>query len=211
MSAQRPVATPRVPSARRFARLTCLLVLTASPALAAEGSSWRIARGEVRVACPMTVGGSFEAKTAAIEGTLTLNGPGAALGGQISVDLKTLDTGIGLRNEHLQGTYLEVGKGPGFDHAVLAEIRLGSGDPHGIQGKTPFSGVFAVHGMKQAISGQATIRREGSSVRVEAAFPVAVSRFGIAKPQYLGVGVRDEVNVQVTLVAEPAASPEVSR
>ena len=33
-----------------------------------------------------------------------------ALDGSLAVDPRTLDTGIGLRNEHLKGTYLEVDK-----------------------------------------------------------------------------------------------------
>jgi hypothetical protein len=159
----------------------------------------------------MTVGGSFEAKTGAIRGTVTLGAPGATLGGDLSVDLATLDTGIGLRNEHLRDRYLEVGRGEGFDRAVLSEIRLGVADPRGFEGKTTFTGTFLLHGTKNPVAGQATVRREGKAVRVEASFPVTVSAFGIAKPQYLGVGVRDQVTVAVSLLAEPADAPEAGR
>ena len=152
----------------------------------------------------MTVGGSFEAKTSAIQGTVTTGAAGAPLGGELSVDLATLDTGIGLRNEHLKSKYLEVGKGQGFDHAVLSAIRLGGADPQTLQGKTAFTGSFLLHGTSQAVSGQATIHRDGKNVRVEASFPVTISAFGIEKPQYLGVGVRDQVTVNVSLTAEPA-------
>ena len=44
-------------------------------------------------------------------------------------------------------------------------------------------------------------------MRVEAAFPVTLADYGIAKPRYLGVGVKDEVEVKVSLVAVPAAAP----
>ncbi len=196
-----------MPPQRRAPRAAWLLALLAvSPAVRTLGadSSWRVARGDVRVACPMTVGGSFEAKTSAIQGTVTTSAAGAPLGGQLSVDLATLDTGIGLRNEHLKNNYLEVGKGQGFDHAVLSDIRLGDVDPQGFQGKTAFTGTFLLHGTTKPVSGQATIRREGKDVRVEASFPVTISAFGIEKPQYLGVGVRDQVTVNVSLTAEPA-------
>jgi hypothetical protein len=159
----------------------------------------------------MTVGGSFEAKTDAIRGTVTPGGPGAALGGDLSVDLGTLDTGIGLRNDHLRNTYLEVARGQGFDRAVLSGIRLGDADPQGFQGKTAFTGTFLLHGTTKPVAGQATVRREGRTVRVEASFPVTVADFGIAKPQYLGVGVKDQVSVVVSLVAEPADGPEAAR
>ena len=195
------------PRATRVAWLLALLAV--SPAVPTPGadSSWRVARGDVRVVCPMTVGGSFEAKTSAIQGTVTAGGPGAPLGGELSVDLATLDTGIGLRNEHMKNKYLEVGRGQGFDHAVLSGIRLGDVDPQGFQGRTAFTGTFLLHGTAKPVTGQATIRRDGRDVRVEASFPVTISAFAIEKPQYLGVGVRDQVTVNVSLTASPAGSP----
>jgi polyisoprenoid-binding protein YceI len=188
-----------------------LQVALSAPGAFADDTAWRVVRGDVRVVCPLTVGGSFEAKTDAIRGTVTLGAPAAALGGEISVDLGTLDSGIGLRNEHLRSKYLEVGRGPGFDRAVLSEIRLGDGDPRGALGKTHFSGAFLLHGTKKPVAGPATVRQEGKTVRVEATFPVTVSEFGIEKPQYLGVGVKDQVNVTVSLVAEPSAGPGAAK
>ena len=44
-------------------------------------------------------------------------------------------------------------------------------------------------------------------MRVEATFPVTLPDYGIAKPRYLGVGVKDEVGVKVSLVAVPAEGP----
>jgi hypothetical protein len=40
---------------------------------------------------------------------------------------------------------------------------------------------------------------------------VRVSEFGIEKPQYLGVGVRDQVSVNVSLLAEPLEGAEAAR
>jgi polyisoprenoid-binding protein YceI len=191
-------------SVAALASLPALAVL-ATPALATEaGSSWQVARGEVRVLCPLTVGGSFEAKTSALAGSLTLSAPRpAAFSGQLSVDLRSLDTGIGLRNEHLRDKYLEVGKGSGFEQAVLSDIRLG-GDADTVQGRTSFSGQLLLHGTTRPVKGQADIRRDGGGVRVEASFPLTLADYGIPKPQYLGVGVRNEVQVKVALVATPA-------
>jgi hypothetical protein len=194
--------------------LPCVLALLAAfPTTWAFGAdaSWHVVRADVRVVCPMTVGGSFEARTGAMRGTVTTGGPGAPLGGDLSVDLRTLDTGIGLRSEHLRDKYLEVGRGQGFDRAVLSAIRLGDAEPGSLEGRTPFTGIFLLHGTAQAIAGQATVRREGRSVRVEASFPVTVSAFGIEKPRYLGVGVKDQVTVTASLVAEPGETPEVAR
>ena len=143
-----------------------LAILLAPNGRAAEGPEWRVARGEVRVLCPLTVGGSFEARTTSLTGALTpASTHAAAMAGTLAVDLRTLETGIGLRNQHLRDTCLEVGKGEGF------------------------------------------VRREGPAVRVEAGFAVTLADFGIAKPRYLGIGVKSEVQVKASLVATPAAAP----
>ncbi len=204
--------SPRSHHLARRAALALGLLATAGLAAAATleaqdvGASWQVAHGDVRVVCPMTVGGSFEAKTSALSGTLTLTAPRpAAFSGALAVDLRSLDSGIGLRNEHLRDSYLEVGKGGGYEQAVLTDIRL-DGDAASVQGKTGFSGRLQLHGTTRDVKGQAEVRREGGSVRVEASFPVTISDYGIPKPQYLGVGVRNEVQVKVSLVATPAAA-----
>ncbi len=196
----------------RSVLLAAMLGALGAPLGAADNASWRVLRAEVRVVCPMTVGGSFEAKTAALAGTVTLASTAPlSLAGELSVDLRTLETGISLRDEHMQKNYLEVGRGPGYDHAVLSGIGLGNVDPGSFQGKTAFTGTFLLHGAKRPVSGQATIRREGQSVRVEASFPVMIPDYGIPKPQYLGVGVKNEVSVMVSFVAEPSAGAGSAR
>ncbi len=183
-----------------------LVVWALAAALSAEPPGWQVASGDVHVLCPMTVGGSFEARTSKLSGTLALaSGHPVALNGSLSVDLGSLDTGIGLRNEHLREKYLEVGKGEGFDKVTLSEIRLPDADGEGVQGTTPFTGSFRLHGTTRPVKGQAQIRREGSGVRVEASFPVLLPEYGIEKPRYLGVGVKDEVQVKVSFVAAPVA------
>lgn len=187
------------------------LALLAPLGHAADASAWSVVRGDVRVVCPLTVGGSFEAKTDAIQGTLTLAPSAVVFGGDLSVALATLDTGIDLRNEHLRRTYLQVDRGPGFDQAVLSAISLGGVDPRGVQGKTRFTGTLLLHGTSRPVAGEATVRRDGNAVRVEASFPVSVSEFGIEKPRYLGVGVTDQVTVKVSLLARPSDGSEATQ
>jgi len=166
--------------------------------------SWRVSAGDVRVICPLTVGGSFEAKTTALAGSVVEESSRpAVLAGAVTVDLKSLDTGIGLRNDHLRSVYLEVERGDGFDKAVLTDIRLGDVDWDTFQGRTAFTGTILLHGTKRAVKGEAQIRRVGATLRVEAGFPLSIAEFGIAKPQYLGIGVKNDVEAKVTLVLSP--------
>jgi polyisoprenoid-binding protein YceI len=199
---------------RRLHGIACILtvaVTVPSGALLGEGpGNWSVSDADVRVACPLTVGGSFDARTTAITGTLA---PAAnhALSGELSVDLTKLDTGISLRNTHMREKYLEVGKGDDYARAVLSEITLADGDPATFDGKTHFKGTLLLHGQRKPISGEARLERRGSNVAVEASFPVVLQDFGIEKPRYLGVGVRDEVQVHVRFTAAPGRTGSESR
>ena len=114
------------------------------------------------------------------------------------MDLRTLDTGIGLRNEHLRENYLEVDKGPGFDTATLSEIDLKGLNPDAPEGKGSFTGVLTLHGVTKTVTGAVDVRQAGGGLRVKASFPVNLPDYSIRKPRYLGVGVKDTVQVEVT-------------
>ena len=174
-----------------------LLGLALAGATVVTPSTWRVEQGAVRVICPITIGGSFEAKTTALSGSVTAGGSASpAFEGSLTVNLRTLDTGIGLRNEHLRENYLEVGKGAGFDTATLSEIDLNGFNPH-TEGKGSFNGVLSLHGVSKPVTGAVDIRQSGAGLRVKASFPVQLSDYSIRPPRYLGVGVKDIVQVEV--------------
>src|SRR5436190_9865654 len=140
---------------------------------AAAAGMWRVTQGDVGVKCPMTIGGSFDAKTTALSGTLTTTAAQPALlEGSLAVDLRTLDTGISLRNEHLRENYLEVDKGAGYDKAVLSEIALKGLNPESPEGKGTFSGSLALHGAKKMVSGPVEVRKTSAGLRVRASYPL---------------------------------------
>lgn len=174
-------------------------VLLAGAVVHGSGS-WQVDGGDVVVVCPLTVGGSFEAKTRSLSGSLTA-GDGGSFEGALTVDLSSLDTGIGLRNTHLRERYLEVQRGEGFSHARLTEVVLESAGAAVDGGGSGFTASFTVHGVTRPVRGTATLTRRGEGMRVEAAFPVSLPAHEIPKPRYLGVGVRDDVEVRVAFTA----------
>ena len=197
------------PSKRRALAVAAgLLALVSGLAAGAQGPTFRVERGDLRVTVPLKPGGAFEAKTASIAGAVTLGtGRPLPLTGDLSVDLASIDTGIDLRNQHLREKYLEIGKGPGFDKAVLSELRLNDADGEGFEGRTAFSGTLLLHGVRRPVSGTGEIHRAGRSVRVEGSFPLTLTDFAIEPPEYLGVGVASRVLVKVQFVAAPAVGP----
>ena len=167
----------------------------------AQTRAWTTRTGDVRVTCPLTVGGTFEARTTALQGTLSIASAASVFAGELSVELDTLDTGISLRNRHMLDNYLEVHKSEGFETAVLSNIDVGaltSGVP---EGKHRFTARLRLHGTTQPVEGQATMSTRQSSVRVDASFPIRISDYGIADPRYLGIGVKNEVSIHVVFVA----------
>jgi polyisoprenoid-binding protein YceI len=185
-----------------LAAVVCGLALAGPGAVrAAFAQSWRVSQADVRIAVPLRPGGGFEAKTEALSGTLTLATPKpVALTGELVVDLTTIDTGIDLRNRHLREKYLEVAK-PGFDKAVLSEIRLADANGEAFEGKSAFAGTLRLHGVSKAVTGTAEIRHEGTAVRVTASFAIVLTDFGVVPPEYMGVGVGSKLGIRVSLLA----------
>ena len=192
---------------RRILSLALASVMALAPALlpAQPGGSYRIEKGEVKVTVPLKPGGAFEAKSTSLSGTLAAGaGKPMPLTGEVVLDLLTIDTGIALRNQHLQEKYLEIAKGPRFQKAVLSGLRLDDADGEGFQGRTGFTGKLLLHGAEQAVSGTAEIRRTGGGIGVEASFPLTLTDFGVEPPMYLGVGVASRIFVKVQLSLAPS-------
>ena len=147
----------------------------------------------------MTVGGSFDAVTSDVSGIVRRETPQTgSYTGELRVDLSMLDTGIGLRNEHLRSSYLELDRGPAFRHAVLSGIVLDEPPPAGNRRhETEFSGTLTLHGVQRVVEGEAELRRRDSRMQVEARFSLSLDAFDIPPPRYLGIGVRDAIEVTV--------------
>jgi polyisoprenoid-binding protein YceI len=182
------------------------LVATGAATRAQAADTYKISGGEVTVLCPLTVGGSFEAKTKTLSGEIA---PAAdqsgTVNGTLKVELQTLETGIAMRDRHMRNNYLEVEKGPAFATATIDDIRVEK-----LEGKTVFSGVLTLHGQKKKISGAADLQQKDGRIRVQAQFALKVSDFAIAAPTYLGIGVRDEIQIKVALTAMPGTTAAVA-
>jgi polyisoprenoid-binding protein YceI len=169
---------------------------------ASANEQYRVSRGEVVVVCPLTVGGGFEAKTQAVTGEVAVGREEAgAIKGALSVDLRTLKTGIGMRDRHMRDNYLEVTNGPDFETATIENIQIEK-----LEGKTTFNGTLVLHGERRPVTGSATLEKRDGGYTVQADFPVRVSEYKIPKPTYLGVGVQDEIRIKVALTVLPATT-----
>src|SRR5918993_3978004 len=112
-----------------------------------QAETWQVSQGRVAVACRLTLGGSFEARSDAVTGQVTISEGARELPGQFVVDLRTLQTGMALRDTHLRENYLEVSRGAGYDSAVLDAVVLDAPTPpRGRSASIAFRGVLTLHG-----------------------------------------------------------------
>ena len=177
-----------------------LMTIAAAPAGASD--AYKVSSGEITVMCPLTVGGSFEAKTKNLSGDVTpASDEQGAVRGALKVELQTLETGIGIRDRHMKNNYLEVEKGPEFSTAMIEDIRVEK-----MAGKTVFTAMLSLHGQKRKVTGAAELQQKDGSIKVQAQFPLKVSDFDIPAPTYLGVGVRDEIQIKVSLMATSSST-----
>lgn len=102
--------------------------------------------------------------------------------------LKTLETGIDLRDEHMKENYLEVEKYPVSRLEVLEAKEISS---IGGSSSGPFTGKLTLHGVTKEVSGN--YKLEGPNLT--ASFSIKLSDFGISIPSYMGVTVADTVDV----------------
>jgi polyisoprenoid-binding protein YceI len=186
----------------RTATILLATILATASATRAQ-DTYQVTGGKIVVACSLTVGGTFEATTKGLSGELNVPPAAGDVGiqGTLHVDFQTLETGIGLRDRHMRQEYLQVDRGEDFSTTTFTDLRIVK-----LEGKTTFEGTLRLHGQSKHISGTAELQRRDGSVRVLARFPLRISEFQIPSPTYLGVGVRDEVQVSVTLTAVASAS-----
>lgn len=116
--------------------------------------------------------------------------------GVISLNLKELDTGISLRDDHMKNKYLEVSK-PGNGKAILTlkNVKL----PKNLKGKAKFTGMLSLHGVEKPVSG--TVKMKGvkkGKAKISADFSVRFSDFNIELPSFKLVSVGEEIKISVS-------------
>ncbi|MBK7961940.1 MAG: YceI family protein [Bdellovibrionales bacterium] len=124
--------------------------------------------------------GNFNATSNEVKGFARMSGTKVIAEG-ISVPIKSLDAEREGRTKHMNEKYLEMGKYP--------EAKLIKAEGENGQGK----GIIEIHGVQKPIQGTFKVEKD----ELVANFVVKISDFGIAKVNYLGMGVKDEVAVMV--------------
>lgn len=155
----------------------------------------------VKVAVTLNPAGDFVAESNSVVGKATEDAAGMIEASDLKLDVKTLKTGITLRDEHMINKYLEAAKYP----EVVVRLAKGK-DGKGLA-------AVVMKGKEGKVNG--TYEKVGAD-KVKVKFDLKLSDFGIKDISYKGIGVEDIVKVEATVplvkkAAAAAAAPEAGK
>lgn len=144
-------------------------------------SSMAFAENKVILNVGLAPAGSFQATSLKLKGDLRKNGESFSAD-KIIVSIESFKTGIDLRDEHFW-KHLQSSTHP---KANISNLKAQGGKA---------TADLEVNGIKKPVN----INYKVVGQEVHAEFMVKASNFSLPKVEYLGVGVNDEVKVNVTL------------
>ena len=123
---------------------------------------------------------------------------------EVRVDLASIDTGIGKRNQHMRENHLETDKYP---HAVFTADSVvatsGAALAPGATATLTLAGDFALHGVTRRIEVPVTVTRsaDGRALDVASTFDVKLADYEISRPKFLIMKLDEVQHVTVALTA----------
>lgn len=117
------------------------------------------------------------------------------LNGEIEIDLKSLDTGMELRNTHMKDKYLEVGTYPKAKLTIKDQKIPSAWNPSSPElKKQKLKAQLRIHGQTKDVDVEYQISK---TKQLDATFEMKISDFKIDIPSFMGVTVADKVTVKV--------------
>lgn len=114
----------------------------------------------------------------------------------ITVPLAGITTGIGLRDNHMHGKYLESAKYPTAELVVPKAGLKFPADGASIDATAP--GTMTIHGQSKPVTFHYHVARRAKAYDVQGDVRVDMRDYGIATPNYLGISVKPPVEVTVS-------------
>jgi len=128
--------------------------------------------------------------------TLTVTDDGTNL--VFTVPMKTVSTGISMRDDHMNNEFVQVDKYPNVT-LTLAKSAVQWPANAGDKTTGTASGTFNAHGVDQPASVTYTVKKTSTGYTVTGSFKFDASKHGIAIPSYMGVTVDPAMHAEVTV------------
>jgi polyisoprenoid-binding protein YceI len=123
---------------------------------------------------------------------------------QATLPVKTLVTGMGLRDEHMRKLVFTNADGSVPDVTFVSREATCSPDASHRQSTCTVSGELAIRGIAKPFSMTLTVSRDGTGFRAAGDGIVKLSTYGIEQPSQFGVRTRDDVKLRLDFTARPA-------
>jgi len=203
----------------RSTTVTCGIVIIASAIFAARGvqaapDAWSIV--EVR-------GGTAIFEAATNVSAISVHGKSTGLDARASVregsdglalerveatlPVKSLATGMGLRDEHMRKLVFTNPDGSVPDVKFVSREATCAPDAARRQATCTVTGDLAIRGIMRPFTMALNVSRNGSAFRAAGDGIVKLSAYGIEQPSQFGVHTLDDVKLHVDFTARPAGSP----
>jgi polyisoprenoid-binding protein YceI len=152
---------------------------------------------------------SFKGKTKQVSGTIEANLSQLAdsLNFRIEVDMASLDTGIGLRNQHMRDNHLETDTYPVavFSGGLVKSTTTAALSP-GTSATVRIAGEMSLHGVTRPLDVDIVLNlREDGVLNIASDFKLNLSDYDIKRPKFLVLKLADEQKIHVEFAARPAA------
>ena len=194
----------------RYRSVACMLVLALAVSVRAETFVIHAGGKNNEVVfeskAPME---SFKGRTNQISGSIEadLSQLADSLSFRIEVDLASLDTGIGLRNQHMRDNHLETDT---FPIAVFAggnvESTTSPALTRGASATVRLAGELSLHGVTRPVEIDVNLTLAESGVlNVSGDFVINLSDHDIKRPKFLVLKLADEQKIHVGFTAQPVS------
>jgi polyisoprenoid-binding protein YceI len=140
---------------------------------------------------------NFEGTTSAVEGFIKWDSTSTNNNKvELKIYLDSLDTGIGLRNDHMREKYLETNLYPfaQFTGRITTQIQQSK-----LDSVVKAEGILRIHGIekKQKITGR--VSNYDKKYKLETSFHISLSEFNIEQPSFLFISVDNDIVVECTI------------
>jgi polyisoprenoid-binding protein YceI len=125
---------------------------------------------------------------------------------EATLPVKSLATGMGLRDEHMRKYIFTTGDGQLPDLRFIADKAVCS-KAAARQSTCELSGNLAIRGTSRPFKIQLKVNEDGDTYRAVGDGTVTLSAYGIERPSQLGVTTSDDVKLRFDLTAKQTGAP----
>ena len=199
--------------------LTLLASLLITSAILADVRTFRIVSDDKQNVVQFVSEATLErivGRTHDIRGSLELDPSdlASATKGSFKVDLRTIDTGIGLRNQHMRDNHLHTSKYPEATFVLTQFVNVSRADlAPGETVSAQAEGEFTIHGVTKAYQIPVTLTYvpggdEGNIIKVTGDWSLKLADHNINRPEFLFMRLAEEQKISVVFALTDAAGSQ---